>query len=507
MKKFFLLFSLLSVVTLSCNKETPASGGGDTPTGPSLVQIDPIITKVTSNAFEQGDQIGLFMDCGREEPWAANAKLVYDGTLFSGTQKWYEQADEAGLAAYYPYQENFSNTFSVALDQSRGTASSDLLTAFKSGVLPTSAPVSMAFSHQMGTLVVNVTNNTDGEVTEMTLSGTKPTAILNETMQALVDVDVPDGDIVMYKVSDTQYKAIVVPQRTTFVLKYKLDGDKKVRNYDPVEFKAGETKTVNLVIEDEGVLEEHLDLNYILYHGECYTVLHLSNGRWIMNQSMRYVPKGKTISDNPADGNGVWYPYNSDGTTVSADKTDAAIEARGLLYDHQVAFGAEITAENFKTFEGCQGICPERWHIPTHSEWLAIVGYSNHTDDDPKAITDKTAIFYDEAYNGGRIKTMGEAGFNWDFAGSIKRNSTEATGSYLTTITSDSNCSVADWMGKNSVSYYMGSTGFTPSNTAIQRQFMSLMTNFSASYKEGKAQVAYSNFLGGYSLRCIRDAE
>ena len=340
----------------------------------------------------------------------------------------------------------------------------------------------------------------------MTLSGTKPTAILNETMQTLVDVDVLDQDIVMYKVSDTQYKAIVVPQRTTFVLKYKLDGDKKVRNYDPVEFKAGETKTVNLVIDDEGVLEEHLDLNYIMYHGECYTVLHLSNGRWIMNQSMRYVPKGKTISDNPADGNGVWYPYNSDGTTVSADKTDAAIEARGLLYDHQVAFGAEITAENFKTFEGCRGICPEGWHIPALSEWLAICGAANSTDTE-SAQTLETAIYYDTDYKAGRIKTMQDDGFNFDFAGSITRNTNTVAGKYSTVVLKTANCSVESWIGKNSVTYYMGSTPHTPANTETNRQFMSLMTTFTGTYSEGKASVAYSNYLGGYSLRCIRDAE
>lgn len=505
MKKFFLLFSLLSFVTLSCNKETPAPGG-DTPADPYLVQIDPIITRVTPTAFEKGDAIGVTIR-RLSGVWAENFKLKYDGTVFSGVQRWYEQADDATVAAYYPYAETFPTTFSVALDQSTGTESSDLLTAFKSGILPAAAPISMAFSRQMATLAVNVTNNTDKELTEMTLYGIIPKARLNEVMKASVDESAEAANILMYKESDTQYEAIVVPQTLTPTLKYKLDGEWKTKEFESVELTAGKMKTLSLVIEEEGVFEEHLDENYFIYHGARYSVMQLSNGRWIMNQSMRYVPKGKTVSDNPADGNGIWYPYTSDGTTTTADKSDEAVVARGLLYDHQVAFSAEITAENFKSFEGCQGICPEGWHIPMHSEWLAIVGYSTHTDDNPQAITDKSAIFYDEAYVGARIKTMKEAGFNWDFAGSIKRNNIEQTGSYSPLILDEGKCSIQEWWGKIAVTYYMGSTGYTPNNVEINRQFMSLMTTFTSSYKDGKATVAYSNYLAGSSLRCIRDAE
>ncbi len=505
MKKYFLLLSILSLATVSCNKEAPASGGGDTPAGPALVRIDPIITKVTPSAFEQGDAIGVAIR-RTAGVWAENAKLTYDGMVFFGEQKWYEQADDATLAAYYPYAETFPATFSVALDQSKGTASSDLLTAVKSGVLPTAAPVSMMFSRQMCTLVVNVTNNTEGEVTEMTLCGTKPRAVLDETLKASVDEESVEADIVMYKVSDTQYQALVVPQTTTLFLQYKLDGEQKSKDFDSVELTAGGTQTLSLVIEEEGVFEEHLDENYFIYHGARYSVMQLSNGRWIMNQSMRYVPKRKTVSDNPADGNGIWYPYTSDGTTATADKSEAAVVARGLLYDHQVAFAAEITADNFKGFEGCRGICPEGWHIPTLSEWLAICGAANSTDTE-SAQTLETAIYYDTDYKAGRIKTMQDDGFNFDFAGSITRNTNTVAGKYSTVVLKTTNCSVESWIGKNAVTYYMGSTPHTPANTETNRQFMSLMTTFTGTYSEGKASVAYSNYLGGYSLRCIRDAE
>ena len=172
-----------------------------------------------------------------------------------------------------------------------------------------------------------------------------------------------------------------------------------------------------------------------------------------------------------------------------------------------MAFGAEITADNFKTFEGCQGICPTGWHIPTRAEFLAIVGASNKTDGETASTTDETAVYYDATYQAARIKTMNDDGFNMDFAGSLMRNNNTTTGKYQVTITKTGTCSVEAWIGKNAVTYYMGSTGYTLSDTATNRQFMSLMTTFSSVYPEGKMHVAYSNYLGGYSLRCIRDAE
>lgn len=258
---------------------------------------------------------------------------------------------------------------------------------------------------------------------------------------------------------------------------------------------------------DKAFWEENLAGNYFIYDGDRYTIKELTNGLWIMTQSMRFIPEGKHVSLDPTDGNGLWYPYTSNGTQVTVNTDVASIEERGLLYDHQVAFGAEITEENFKSFEGTQGICPPGWHIPTRAEFLSIVGYSNRADDEDGAVTDESAVYYDKDYKGGRITTMNDDGFNWDFAGSINRTTNTGTGKYLATITNTGNCDVEAWLGKNSVTYYMGSTGKTPANTATNRQFMSLMSTFTSSFKDGKASIAYTNYLGGYALRCVRNAE
>ena len=430
MKKYFLLLSILSLAAVSCNKEAPASGEGDTPAGPALVRIDPIITKVTPNAFEQGDAIGVAIR-RTKGVWAENAKLTYNGTLFSGEQKWYEQTDEASLAAYYPYSETFPTTFSVALDQSKGTASSDLLTAVKSGVLPTAAPVSMAFSRQMSTLVVNVTNNTDWEVTDMTLCGTVPTACLSETLKASVDEESVEADIVMYKVSDTQYQALVVPQTATLTLRYKLEGEAKSKDFESVELMAGKMKTLSLVIEEEGVFEEHLDENYFIYHGARYNVVTMKDGRIWMADNMRYVPKRFTPS---ADLNnvtaGVYYPVvvKTDQSGLEFSTDDAVILKQGYLYQAEAALGLRIgdltTVEAAKQMKGAQGLCPEGWHVPTGEEIVALVGKSVDFEDK------NDAPYY---HNGnGRITLLNEDGFNMDAYGAvIVQDNTKTSGSFM----------------------------------------------------------------------------
>lgn len=516
---------------LSCNKEplqpTPGSDVA------FAVRIDPVITRVTETNFETGDAIGLTVS--RESgAWAENEKLVYDGSVFTGTLNWYsEGADEAALVAYHPYCTTIPTSFSVATDQTSGTSSSDFVTASKSAVRPSADAVLMTFSHKLTRVVVNVTNNAGYAIDGIALGGSIPTAVLAADFSATVDETASAADIALFKASDTQYQAVVVPQTAVFVAKVTAAGTEMSQNLASATLIAGKQYTINLIVnptdikvvlsgevtnwEDGGeigggdsgdiVFEEHLSENYIIWHNDRYSVKQLSNDRWIMTQSMRYVPAGKAISEDPADGNGIWYPYTSDGTTASPDKSAEAIEARGLLYDHQVAFGAEITAENFKTFEGCQGICPTGWHIPTRAEFLAIVGASNKADGETETAKDENAVYYDATYMAARIKTMNDDGFNVDFAGSIMRNSQTATGKYTSTVTKTNTCSVESWLGKNAVTYYMGSTGYTPSNVDVNRQFMSLMTTFTGTYPEGKIHIAYSNYLGGYSLRCIRDAE
>ena len=527
MKRMMILAGAALLALVACNK-TPKDEPQPVDFSQYKLRVEPVITRVTETNFENGDAIGLSV-VRTSGDYATNEKFTYDGTAFAGDLNWYDNGEEAcTLKAYYPYQEGgaLPTTFTVQQDQSKGPAASDFVSAVKENVLPSANAVSMVFKHQLSRLVITVKNLTGTDIESIVFEEFVPVASIGADLTAKV-VDGAKWQPMSPFFKDDKYYLIVPAQTVKPVVKVTFGG--KTLSQEPAEvtLEAGKEYSLSMVVEKEKIhivlageienwgdggeisgggasVEEHLSDGYILYGNDRYSVKQLKNGRWFMTQSLRYVPEGKTVSSDPADGNGIWYPYTSDGTTATPATDAASIEARGLLYDHQVAFGAEITAENFKTFEGTQGICPKGWHIPTQAEFFAIVGASNKTDD-AAAATDETAIYYDADYKGGRIKAMNADGFNWDFAGSIMRNNNTATGKYQATILKSTTCSVEEWVGKNAITYYMGSTGYTVTNTAANRQFLSLMSTFTGTYPEGKASIAYTNYLSGNPLRCIRD--
>ena len=528
MKKIVFLAGTALLALVACNKTQEP--GGPVDFSQYKLSVEPVITRATETNFETGDQIGLSVIRATGE-YASNAPLSYDGTAFSGDLNWYQDGEEAcTLKAYYPYEagDKLPVSFGVQADQTQGLAPSDFVSAVKENVLPNANAVPLVFKHRMCRLVVNVKNNSGAPIESVKFEE----FVLRTTVGEDLTVKIVDGArwvAVTAFEKDGKYYAIVPPQTVAPAVVVYVNGKKMEQRLVETTFEPGKQYSVPVVVNDGDIkvvlageienwgdggeivgggpaTEEHLDEGYILYDGAKYTVKKLKNDLWIMTQSLRFVPAGKTVSSDPADGNGIWNPYTSDGTNCTPVTDEASIEARGLLYDHPTAFGAEITADNFKSFEGTRGICPEGWHVPTQPEWLSILGASNRTDV-AAATTDASAVYYDKDYNGARIKAMNDDGFNWDFAGSLTRINNTTTGKYSNVITKTATCSVEEWIGKNAVTYYMGSTGYTPNNTEINRQFMSAMSAFTATYAEGKASIAYTNYLGGYSLRCIRDKQ
>ena len=526
MKRMMILAGAALLALVACNK-TPNTEPQPVDFSQYKLKVEPVITRVTETNFENGDAIGLAV-VRTGGAYAANEKLTYDGTAFSGNLNWYDNGDEAcTLKAYYPYKEGegLPTMFSVQQDQTKGTAASDFVSAVKENVLPSANAVSVVFKHQLSRVVTTVKNLSGADIEDIVFEEFVPVATIGADLTAKA-TDGAKWQPMKPFFKEDKYYLIVPAQTVKPVVKVTVGGKTLTQELTEVSLGPGKEYSLSMVVKKEEIkvvlageienwndggeiiggpsFSENLEEGYIVYDGDKYTVKQLSNKLWIMTQSLRYVPEGMKISSDPTDGNGIWYPYTSDGTTATPATDAASIEARGLLYDHQVAFGAEITAENFKTFEGTKGICPKGWHIPTQAEFMSIVGASNKTDT-AAATTDENAVYYDADYKAARIKTMNADGFNFDFPGSVMRNNNTTKGKYLTVITKDTNCTVPEWFGKNATSYYMGSTGYTPANTETNRQFLSLMSTFTSAYPEGKLSVGYSNYLGGYSLRCIRN--
>lgn len=513
MKK--ILFMALAVaISTACHQNGIPGAAPESISG--NVTIEPVITKATEVNFEAGDMIGITMKKVNDtDNYAENEMLAFTDGVFSGDLKWYADAySESDILAYYPYEVSGTpSTFSVTLDQTEGLGSSDFMAASKKGVFPTLGAVTMVFRHQMTKLAINIDNQTGSPVSEVLVQNTVPTAALAaEDLSASAAEGEETADIKAYEVTpNTAYSAIIVPQTAAIKISVVFENMKVMTQpLASMTLKAGGQYTVDVRVladdmtvsasgeiqnwTDEGKIEieggsevEELPVTfneyegYFEYDGVRYNTVQLADGNTWMAENLRFIPRGRTVSSDPAENTGIWYP------AANAEKVadPSLVESLGLLYDAATAFGVEeLTAENAGSFEGCQGICPTGWHIPTKTEMTALVG--------------QDGAYYDGASNGASIAALAEAGWPWQFAGLRNRASVSASGSYL----------VTNYNGIYGVmSYIIGSTchqSTTNDDGSLKNiQYHYLMSLYNASNE--KISVAYGNFLSGASVRCIKN--
>ena len=183
------------------------------------------------------------------------------------------------------------------------------------------------------------------------------------------------------------YYALLVPQngvqlRVTVTT---ADGKKRTQTLGTTDLKSGENRRMDcnvqpadIQVKFSGPIAGWVDGDDLLpdgggevetptveWGGVKYKIVTLKDGRTWMAENLRYVPEGKTISNDPKDGNGVWYPCN-----LSKAADPSLTETAGLLYSYPVMLRmtGEMTGTNFDQYAGAQGICPDGWHIPTMAE-------------------------------------------------------------------------------------------------------------------------------------------
>lgn len=235
------------------------------------------------------------------------------------------------------------------------------------------------------------------------------------------------------------------------------------------------------------------------YGGVTYKVVYLKDGNYWMAENLRYVPSGKTVSDDLKNiANGIWYPVNTDGTDTFFDKTDNYINECGYLYTASVALGAEITEGNFDKLAGTRGICPEGWHIPTFEECFALLG---HTSDSKVYPDNVDAPYYDADLKYGSIAKIAADGMIFPITGLVNvSNATAAAGTLIGPV------GKAPEKAMNTA-YVLGSTSYQKTantdGSLKNVQYYSFMLNKNA----GTLNVAYSSYRSGCSVRCVRNAD
>lgn len=530
MKRYF-AFAAALLTFAACQK---AGTEAITHAGNTL-KVDPVITRATEVNFETGDKIGLTVVKNNDtENYATNAELTLSDGSFSGSINWYADAyTRSGLYAYYPYNaEGVPTTVSVGTDQTAGIAAYDFMTAVKEDVLPVLDPVTMIFKHALTKIVVNVDNQTAASIQKVALLNTVPSGTYDPKAGTVTVSDAAAETIVAAKVSDVKYAAIVVPQTVAIKLEVTFNNSKIVSQpLASMELARGGQYTVDIRIteenmsvkasgeiqnwtdegnipleggsnvEDKPVTFEEFE-GYFVYDEVRYNTVTFSNGQTWMAEALRFVPRGKTPSAAPSDGNGIWYPYSSNGSTCTALTDEASVGKLGYLYSPKVAFATaeDITADNYKTFEGCQGICPPGWHIPTKEEWVEVCADRVKGEDETSApATNTDAVFYDADNNHANVAKANEMGFNFTFSGAIVGTT------YNVKVIDSSICSVEGWVGANRLTYVLGSSLNKSQSGSIQA--FSLMTTFTSSYPLGKLNASLCNLTNGVQVRCIKNAE
>lgn len=532
-----LTFIFAAALLVSCQQEENET----TTPSDSRITISPVITRATEVNFETGDKIGVTIIQNGDFVYAENKLMTFNDGVFAGDLLWYPEGnDKSQIVAYYPYREgNTPTSFSVEADQTTGYGASDLMAASNKDVLPTVNTITMNFKHLLTKLVINVTKEVEANITSIALKGSIPTATLDlAALTVTADANVAATNITAQVVETNKtYRALIVPQTVALTLEVATsDGKTLSQKLTSTILAQGGQYSVNIRVlpddievkligdienwTDEGEIgadneipfEEHLNENYFLYDNVKYNTVTLANGTTWMAEPLIYLPKGYTPSTDPTADSHVWYPYEikADGATVATTE-ESAIKELGYLYDFQVALGGkEITESNLNSFEGAQGICPKGWHIPTRLEYFNLVGKTTNDVDGKVPADGDKALFYDAVYDGAKISSLNNAGFNYQFSGVRMATSLTGAGSYQkTAIAEDANIQTA-WHGKPAMNYLMTSTAFKPvynstSGLLTNIQFFGLMSTINAKYSEGRLSLSYVSIKAGMQLRCVRD--
>ena len=532
-----LTFIFAAALLVSCQQEENET----TTPSDSRITISPVITRATEVNFETGDKIGVTIIQNGDFVYAENKLMTFNDGVFAGDLLWYPEGnDKSQIVAYYPYREgNTPTSFSVEADQTTGYGASDLMAASNKDVLPTVNTITMNFKHLLTKLVINVTKEVEANITSIALKGSIPTATLDlAALTVTADANVAATNITAQVVETNKtYRALIVPQTVALTLEVATsDGKTLSQKLTSTTLAQGGQYSVNIRVlpddievkligdienwTDEGEIgadneipfEEHLNENYFLYDNVKYNTVTLANGTTWMAEPLIYLPKGYTPSTDPTADSHVWYPYEikADGATVATTE-ESAIKELGYLYDFQVALGGkEITESNLNSFEGAQGICPKGWHIPTRLEYFNLVGKTTNDVDGTVPADGDKALFYDAVYDGAKISSLNNAGFNYQFSGVRMATSLTGAGSYQkTAIAEDANIQTA-WHGKPAMNYLMTSTAFKPvynstSGLLTNIQFFGLMSTINAKYSEGRLSLSYVSIKAGMQLRCVRD--
>lgn len=233
MKKIWLL-AVGALMMAACSSDETIEQLGYVPDeGEIQLQfVHPYQTRATETAFENTDEIGVYVTKSDEELQIGgnvvnNEKFIFNGTSWTSARKVYWNEGLHNVYAYYPYAKSVNDvkdySFELQADQStaEGYTNSDFLWAGKNNVAASATAVQMQFAHKMSSVkvVLQKGENYSGNIpadTEVYIHSTVTKAVIDlSTGDAAKDDYAGTGSIKALQKSAEEYAAIVVPQNIT----------------------------------------------------------------------------------------------------------------------------------------------------------------------------------------------------------------------------------------------------------------------------------------------------
>ena len=230
MKSFLsiLIPAAIASAVVSC------SDGGSTAQQPGSNEISFLCGfaasgRASDTSFDADDRIGVYiveegaaLELGGNE--LNNELFTFDGSSWKSSRKVYWNEGVHDVYAYYPYNKKVNDTrnytFDVQTDQSdhSGLTASDFVWASADGVVASSAPVPLQFSHRMSKVVVRLEKSDDfkGDIPsdcEVYIHSTVGRGLIDlSTGDVMRDNDSGTVTVKACKTAANEYQAIVVPQ-------------------------------------------------------------------------------------------------------------------------------------------------------------------------------------------------------------------------------------------------------------------------------------------------------
>lgn len=275
MKTKNLFFAALAFCALTaCNNDEEVTAFVPAENEIQLQMIHPssssLTTRATDTSFDNSDQIGVYVTAADAALQLGgnvvnNELFTYNGTSWTSPRKAYWNAGKHNVYAYYPYSQTVNDVedykFSVQTDQStrEGYTLSDFLWASATDVAASNSAVKMQFAHKLSCVNVQLVKGEtyEGEIpanTEVYLYSTTPDALISLTSgDATKDSYGSSASIRCYQVSNTLYKAIVVPQNlsTTRPLIEVVIGNVSYLMEGKISYKPGMRHTLTITLEQD----------------------------------------------------------------------------------------------------------------------------------------------------------------------------------------------------------------------------------------------------------------